>query len=95
MCIHLLNGLNEAFIYPFMLLLFSALRGTHMQSVYVTHAKEKKIENLYYLVTNVFGASKPILWYPNISFLAANSIKTCNLSVDLGKKFFVCHTTRP
>ena len=41
--------------------------------------KEKK-ENMYFLDTNVFEASKPILWCLNVLYGFGNLFKTCNLS---------------
>ena len=50
----------------------------------VTHTKNK-FKNQYFFVTNIFYASKTILWHHNKSPIGWKFVKTCNLSVDPGK----------
>jgi len=65
------------------------LRDT-LWSCHVTH-KDIFFNNLHIIVANVLGASKPILWYLDMSIIMlcplpeGNSFKPCKLCVDLEK----------
>jgi len=55
-------------------ILYFFLKGTQLRSSRVIHVK-RKFSKTYFLVTNVFGVSKLILWYLNMS------------SIDLATRF--------